>query len=197
LVEVAQTDSVRYAAELTEALIFLGSYYLSSGNYSQARAQYNRLSNVDPNNNDYKIRAYMGIGQIEQRLVANETTNEGRLAVIGRSMESYNRILAIDSNHAGARAQIAYLREYEASVKKGINPNEIRGVITDAATNTPIPFVSIRVKDTAAENMTNQKGEYRFEIPGGSEVLIISATGYRTIEVPITSSRVYNLSLSK
>jgi len=197
LVEVAQTDSVKYATELTEALMFLGSYYLSSGNYSQARAQYNRLSNVDPNNNDYKIRAYMGLGQIEQRLVANETTNEGRLAVIARSAESYNRILAIDANHAGARAQIAYLREYEASVRRGINPNEIRGVITDAATNAPIPFVSIRVKDMAVEITTNQRGEFRFEIPAGSEVLIISVTNYRTIEVPITSSRVYNLSLSK
>ena len=106
-------------------------------------------------------------------------------------------MLSIDSNNAGARTQIAYLSNYEASVKRGINPNEIRGVITDASTNAPIAFVSIRVKDTAAENLTNQRGEFRFEIPAGSETLIISARDYRSIEVPITSSRIYNLTLSK
>ncbi len=43
-----------------------------------------------------------------------------------------------------------------------------------------LPYASIRVKDTAAENLTNSKGEFRFEIPQGSEVLIISAKGYKT-----------------
>jgi len=70
-------------------------------------------------------------------------------------------------------------------------------VIKDAASGAPIAYASIRVKDTAAENMTNQKGEYKFEIPAGSEVLIISAKGYVTQEIPITKSRVYNVSLSK
>ena len=197
LVEVAQTDSVTYKSELAEGIQFLSYYYYSSGNYTQARAYYNRLAAIDPNNNDYKIRAYNGIGLIEQRLVGNETTNEGRLAVIARSVEAFNRILALDPNNTSAKSQIDYLRNYEASVRRGINPNEIRGVITDAATNAPIAFVSIRVKDTAAENLTNQRGEFRFEIPSSGEALIISARDYRTIEVPITSSRVYNLALSK
>ena len=197
LVEVAQKDSVANVAELAEGLTFLGYYYTSNENYVQARAHYNRLANIDPNNNEYKIRAYNGIGLIEQRLVANETTNEGRLAAIARSTETFNRILAIDPNNASARSQINYLRTYDAQVRRGINPNEIRGAVTDAATKEPIPFVSIRVKDTAAENLTNQRGEFRFEIPAGSEVLIISARDYRTVEVPITADRVYNLSLSK
>ena len=197
LVEVAQRDSVTYSAELAEAITFLGYYYMSSENYTQARAYYNRLAGIDPNNNEYKIRAYYNIGIIEQRLVANETTNEGRLAVLARSAEVFNRILALDPNNTSARNQIDYIRNYEAQVRKGINPNEIRGVITDAATNAPIPFVSIRVKDTAAEGLTNQRGEFRFEIPAGSEVLIVSVRDYRTVEIPVTSSRTYNLALSK
>ena len=197
LVEAAQRDSVTYKAELSEALQFLCYYYMSSENYTQARAYYNRLAEVDPNNNDNKIRAYSGIGLIEMRLAGTAATNEGRLPFLSRSREAYNRVIAIDPNNASARAQLNYISEYEASIRRGINPNEIRGVITDAATNTPIPFVSIRVKDTAAEAMTNQRGEFRFEIPAGMEMLIISARDYRTIEVPITSSRTYNLSLSK
>ena len=197
LVEVAQKDSVQYVAELSEALQFLGYYYMSNENYSQSRAYYNRLAGVASNNNDNKIRAYSGIGLIEQRLAGNEKTNEGRLAYISRSAEAFNRILAIDPNHTGAKSQIDYLRNYEAQVKRGINPNEIRGIVTDAATRTPIAFASIRVKDTAAENLTNQRGEFRFEIPAGSETLIISARDYATIEVPITSTREYNVALSK
>lgn len=197
LIEVAAKDSVTNAAELAEGLTFLGYYYTSEENYPQARVYYNRLAEFAPDNNEYKIRAYNGLGLIEQRLVANEKTNEGRLAVISRSTEYFNRILALDPNNASARNQIAYLRSYDASVRKGINPNEIRGVVTDAATNAPIAFVSIRVKDTAAENLTNQRGEFRFEIPASSEVLVISARDYRTIEIPITATRVYNLTLSK
>ena len=61
----------------------------------------------------------------------------------------------------------------------------------------PIPYASIRVKDTAAEKLTNAKGEYKFEIPQGSEILVISAKGYKSKEVPVTKSRVYNITLEK
>ncbi len=50
------------------------------------------------------------------------------------------------------KIRLSYIREFEASVRKGINPNEIKGVIRDAATGQPIAYASIRVKDTAAEN---------------------------------------------
>jgi hypothetical protein len=53
------------------------------------------------------------------------------------------------------------------------------------------------VKDTAAENLTNAKGEYKFEIPQESEILVISAKGYKTQEVAITKSRVYNIKLEQ
>jgi hypothetical protein len=90
--------------------------------------------------------------------------------------------------------RLNYIREYEAQIKKGINPNEIKGVIKNAA-GKPLPYASIRVKDTAAENMSNTKGEFKFEIPQGSEVLIISLKGYKSMEIPITKSRVYIVTL--
>jgi tetratricopeptide (TPR) repeat protein len=194
--EVAQKDSVKYASELAEALGFLGYYNMTKENYTLSKAYYNRLIECS-DNKEYQIRGYNGLGLIELRLAGNEKTNEGRLPFIARSADAYNKILALEPNNASAKAQIAYLKDFENQVKKGINPNEIKGVIKDAASGAPIAYASIRVKDTAAENMTSQKGEYKFEIPAGSEVLIISAKGYVTQEIPITKSRVYNVSLSK
>jgi tetratricopeptide (TPR) repeat protein len=197
VVEVSQKDSVKYASELAEALGFLGYFNMTKENYTLSKAYYNRLIECAPTNKDYQIRGYNGLGLVELRLAGSEKTNEGRLPFIAKSAEAYNKILALDPNNASAKSQIAYLKEFEASVKKGINPNEIKGIIKDAASGAPLAYASIRVKDTAAENMTNQKGEYKFEIPAGSEVLIISAKGYVTQEIPITKSRVYNVSLSK
>ena len=70
-------------------------------------------------------------------------------------------------------------------------------MITDASTGRPISYASVRVKDTAAEVLTNTRGEYRFEIPSSSQALVVSAEGYNTKEVPITKTRVYNVSLEK
>jgi len=197
VIEVAEKDSVKNVSELSESLGFLGYYYMTQENYSASKAYYNRLVEVAPNNKDYQIRGYHGIGLVELRLASAEKSNEGRLPFISRSADAYNKIIALDPNNALAKNQISYLKDFEAAVKKGINPNEIKGVIKDAASGAPIAYASIRVKDTAAENMTNQRGEYKFEIPAGSEVLIISAKGYVTQEIPVTKSRVYNVSLSK
>jgi len=38
-------------------------------------------------------------------------------------------------------------------------------VVKDAATGVVIAYASIKVKDTAAENLSNGKGEFKFEIP--------------------------------
>ena len=38
-------------------------------------------------------------------------------------------------------------------------------VLLKNAAGQPIAYASIRVKDTAAENLSNAKGEFKFEIP--------------------------------
>jgi hypothetical protein len=130
------------------------------------------------------------------RSTTTEKTNEGRLPYLSRAIDAYNKILALDPSNASAKSQINYVHEFEASIKKGINPNEIKGVITNKA-GQPLPYASIRVKDTAAENLSNGKGEFKFEIPQDSQILIISAKGYKSQEIPITKSRVYNVSLEQ
>lgn len=195
VLRVAQKDSVANVAPMMDALTYLGHFHMINENLSTAREYYNRMINLS-DNKENKIRGYNGLAYVEIRAISGEKTNEGRLPYLQRAREQYNRVLALEPNNSTARSQLNWIADYEAQIKKGINPNEIRGVVTSAA-GQPIAYASIRVKDTAAENVTNGRGEYRFEIPAGSETLIVSAKGYKTVEIPITKSRVYNVTLEQ
>jgi len=192
----AAKDSLDNMTEMLEALTYLGYYNMESGNFTKAKDYYNRMINLNPNNNEGKIRGYNGIAALETRIAAQEKTLEGKLSILGRAAEAYGKILELDPNNANVKNSLKWVQDYQASVKKGINPNEIKGVITDSSGN-PIAYASVRVKDTAAENLTNGKGEYKFEIPQGSEILIISAQGFKSKEIEITKSRVYNVKLDR
>ncbi len=196
VLDVAQKDSLKNESEMTEALTYLGYYNMENGNYTKAKDLYTRMINLDPNNKEYKIRGYSSLGSLESRAAGLEKTLEGKLGYLAKAAEDYDKILSLDPNNAAAKSSLKWVQDYQVSVKKGINPNEIKGIVTDIA-GKPIPYASVRVKDTAAENLTNAKGEYKFEIPQESEILVISAKGYKTQEVAITKSRVYNIKLEQ
>jgi tetratricopeptide (TPR) repeat protein len=196
VIEVAESDSLKWENEIMESLGYLGYYHMMNNNWSKSKEYYNRMINLDPGNKENKLKGYNGIGSVELRSISDEKTNEGRLPYLSRAADAYNKILAIDPMNSSAKSQLNYIRDFEAQIKKGINPNEIKGIIKNKA-GQPIAYASIRVKDTAAENLSNAKGEYKFEIPQGSEVLIISAKGYKSVEIPITKVRVYNVTLEQ
>lgn len=195
VLQVAAKDSVANVSGMVDAITYLGYYHLTKDNFNTAKEYYNRLINLS-DNKDHKVRGYYNLGSLELQSIRNEKTNEGRLPYLQRAREFYNRIIALDPNNAQAKAQLNYIADFEAQIKKGINPNEIRGSVKNAS-GEPIAFASIRVKDTAAEGLTNAKGEFRFEMPQGSETLIVSAKGFRAIEIPVTKSRVYNVTLEQ
>jgi tetratricopeptide (TPR) repeat protein len=196
LLSVAAKDSVKNENEMSEALRYLGYYNMENGNYTKAKDYYNRLINLNPQNKENKINGLNGLGGLESKAAGQEKTVEGKLGFLAKSAEAYEKIIAIDANNASAKSNLNWIRDYQASVKKGINPNEIKGVITNTA-GQPLAFASIKVKDTAAETLTNAKGEYKFEIPQGSEILVFSAKGYKSQEVAITKIRVYNAKLEQ
>jgi tetratricopeptide (TPR) repeat protein len=196
VIEVAKSDSVKWENEMMEAFGYLGYYYMMNENWSKSKEYYNRMINLNPNNKENKIKGYNGIGSVEMRSTSGEKTNEGRLPYLSRATDAYNKILALDPENASAKSQISYIHEFEASIKKGINPNEIKGKITNK-TGQPIAYASIRVKDTAVENMSTTNGDFKFEIPQGSEILLISAKGYKSQEIPITKARIYNVTLEQ
>jgi len=181
---------------MIDAMQYLGFYHMESGNYTKAKDLYNRMIILDPQSKENKIKGYNGLGSLESKAAGLEKTLEGKLGYLGRSAEAYERILAIDPANASAKSNLSWIRDYQVSVKKGINPNEIKGLVTDMA-GKPLAFASVRVKDTAAESLTNAKGEYKFEIPQGSEILVISAKGYKPQEFEVTKSRVYNAKLGQ
>jgi tetratricopeptide (TPR) repeat protein len=194
LIDVAKSDSSKYESEMMEAFGYLSYYNMMNDNYTKAKEYYNRMITLNSNNKEFKIRGYNGLGSLETKMAGNEKTLEGRLPYLDKAEDAYSKILAIDPNNSSAKSSVNYIRDFRTQVKKGINPNEIKGIISNAQ-GQPVAYASIRVKDTAAENLSNGKGEFKFEIPQGSEVLIISAKGYKTQEIPITKSRVYNVTL--
>ncbi|BBE19391.1 tetratricopeptide repeat family protein [Aquipluma nitroreducens] len=185
LIAKAATDSVKYSEEIFNALRFLGYNALQADRNDEAKAYYNRMLNLDPNNKDFQVKALSSLNTLYM------TTGE-----YGKALEYDNKILAIEPGNGAAKANIQYIQALQSSAKPKANPNEISGVIKDES-GTPIASASVRVKDTAAEAWTNAKGEYRFTMPEASTTLVISANGYTTKEVAVTKSRVYNSTLSK
>lgn len=193
---VAAKDSLKNEGEMIEALTYLGYYNMENGNYTKAKEIYTRMINLDPQNKENKIKGYNGLGSLESRAAGQEKTLEGKLGFLARSVEAYQKIIELDPANTSAKNNLKWVQDYQVSVKKGINPNEIKGVVTNMA-GQPIPFASVKIKDTAAESLTNAKGEYKFEIPQESEFLVFSAKGYKSQEVAVTKSRVYNVKLEQ
>jgi len=173
---------VKNVKEIYDALRFLGYEALQSKRYDEARAYYNRMMNLSP---DYRIRAHSSLSTMYM------TMGEYQKAV-----EENNKILAIEPGNEAAKSAIQYISQLQRRAQPKAHPNEITGVISDSS-GEPIAGASVRVKDTAAEAWTNARGEYKFVMPEASEALIISAKGYRSIEIPVTKRRTYNATLEK
>jgi tetratricopeptide (TPR) repeat protein len=185
LLEVAATDSIKNEEAMMEALQYLAYHYMVNDNYNKAKENFTRMTTLDPSNKDYKARGFSGLAQLETRMASSEKTIEGKLPYLTKAEENYNKILAFDPGNEIIKTALKYVQDYEASVKKGINPNEMKGVIKNSA-GQPVANASIRVKDTAAETYSNAIGAFKFEIPMASEAIIITAPGYKTKELPVT-----------
>jgi len=183
VLQKASADSVKYATEMYNALRYLGYEALQDKRYDEARAYYERMINLSPH---YKVR---GLSSLSTLYISMGEYN--------KAIEENNRILAVEPGNEAAKSTIQYITQLQKNAQPKANPNEITGVISDSSTGDPIPGASVRVKDTAAEAWTNARGEYKFVMPEASEILVISAKGYNTIEVPVTKRRVYNASLEK
>ncbi|MEI7828207.1 MAG: tetratricopeptide repeat protein [Prolixibacteraceae bacterium] len=185
LLSKASVDSIKNANEIYDALRYLGYNALQADNYDAAKAYYNRMANFDPQNKDIVIKAHSSMATLYMSM-----------GEYSRANEYYNKILALDPGNAQAKSSVQYIAALQSSAKPKAHPNEITGVIKDKS-GQPIAGASVRVKDTAAEAWTNAKGEYKFTMPEASTILVISAKDYKSIEIGVTKSRVYNASLGK
>ncbi len=129
VLSVAQNDSLKFESEIGEACQYLGFYYTMKEDFGTSKDYYNRIINLDPNNKENKVKGYMSLGSVELRSLSSEKTNEGRLPYLSRAADDYNKVLAIDPMNSNAKSQLNYVKNFEAQIKKGINPNEIKGVV--------------------------------------------------------------------
>jgi tetratricopeptide (TPR) repeat protein len=184
LIQKARTDSVKNVKELFDAYRFMGGFYFSQKNFQKARDYYNMIINLSADNKDFKVSGYYSMG------LSYYSSGEYE-----KGIETFNKVLELDPNNEGAKSSIKNLNiAIQNRVK--VNPKELKGIVKDVF-GGPIAGASVRVKDTAAEAWTNAKGEYVFEMPEGSEALIVKAKGYKEKEIPITKARTYNISLEQ
>ncbi len=182
LLHKAAADSVKNMKEMYDALRYLGYEAMQNKRYDESKGWYTRMMNLSP---DYRIRAHSSLSTLYLTM-----------GDYPKAIEENNRILALEPGNEAAKSTLQYIAQLQRSAVPKAHPNEITGVISDT-NGDPIPGASVRVKDTAAEAWTNARGEYKFVMPEESETLVISAKGYRTIEVEVTKRRVYNATLEK
>jgi predicted Zn-dependent protease len=194
--EKAGKDTVANAKEMVEAFGYLGYYHLKKENYPDANYWYDRIINIEPGNKEFLLKGYIGKANVSFMMSELKKELDEKIPCFDRSLDYYGKALDVDPGNTNVKSSIDYVISIKKNTLAHINPNELKGVIRDTSGN-PINGASIRVKDTAAETLTNPRGEFKFEIPLASEVLIVSARGYKTQEIPITKSRIYNVELEQ
>ncbi|MBK8567682.1 MAG: carboxypeptidase-like regulatory domain-containing protein [Saprospiraceae bacterium] len=63
----------------------------------------------------------------------------------------------------------------------------VKGVVTDAQTKEPLPFVNVAFVGTPVGTTTDLDGSYSMDTKWGSDSLQISFVGYETVKVPVKS----------
>jgi tetratricopeptide (TPR) repeat protein len=195
-IQKASVDTVGNAKELVEAFGYLGYYHLKRENYNDANQWYDRIITIDPENEEYLVKGYSGKANVAFMMSELAKELDAKLPYFDRSISYYAKALESDPGNQNIRSSMDYVIAVKKNTMSHINPNELKGAIKNSD-GQPIVGASIRVKDTAAETVTNVKGEFKFEIPLASEALIISARGYTTKEIPITKTRIYNIALER
>ena len=79
-----------------------------------------------------------------------------------------------------------------ASAQNG--PLTVRGQVTDASTDEPVPYASVHLEGTMTGVSTDGDGSYVITVPADG-VLIFSSIGYRTKEVTVDGRAVLNMTL--
>lgn len=72
----------------------------------------------------------------------------------------------------------------------------VRGAVSIAGTDEPLPGVSVRVKGTSLGTVTNQSGRYELAVPAeGAPILVFTYTGKKIVERPVNGQTVIDVSM--
>lgn len=73
---------------------------------------------------------------------------------------------------------------------------EVKGVVTEATTNEPLPGVTVKVKGKDTGTVTNMDGKYTVKANKG-DILVFSTIGMKSIEHTISSNAPINVSMEE
>lgn len=90
----------------------------------------------------------------------------------------------------------------EKSIKANVSanlfgnaPRIIKGYVTDSKKAT-LPGVSILIKGTNTGTVTGQDGGFSIKADNG-DILVLTYLGFKTLEVPVTQSNLYNITMEE
>ena len=72
---------------------------------------------------------------------------------------------------------------------------QLTGTVSSAASGETMPGVTVRLKGQPGGTITNAGGQFNISFSGGEGTLMFSFIGMKTLEVPVTSSNTYNVSM--
>src|SRR5690606_23250491 len=70
----------------------------------------------------------------------------------------------------------------------------VSGTVKTAA-GDPLQGVTVSLKGADTQAITDDAGSYRLEVPGGNQILVFSAVGFESQELPVPSSAVLHVVL--
>lgn len=70
--------------------------------------------------------------------------------------------------------------------------NKLTGKITDSYTGVPLAGVTVQIKGTEIKAETGKDGTYSLDLPKGAKSIILTYTGYQTLEIKIRDRKVIN-----
>lgn len=70
---------------------------------------------------------------------------------------------------------------------------EITGKVTDATDGSPLPGVTVKVKNATISTTTGAGGDFRLNVPENATTLVFSSIGYTELELTITTLMTVNL----
>ncbi|MFC0876431.1 SusC/RagA family TonB-linked outer membrane protein [Saccharicrinis sp. FJH2] len=73
----------------------------------------------------------------------------------------------------------------------------VKGKVTDAKTGDPLPGVNVVAKGTGTGVITDIDGNYTFNVPEGTETIVYSFIGMKTMEIPFTGQSTINVKLEE
>ncbi|OUJ75150.1 SusC/RagA family TonB-linked outer membrane protein [Hymenobacter crusticola] len=87
-------------------------------------------------------------------------------------------------------APIAVVGLTSTSYAQVANAQTVTGTVTDASDRSPLPGVTVVVRGTTTGASTDGNGQFSLTLPAGSNVLLVSAVGYQSQAISVTSSSV-------